>query len=157
MLHSHTLLQAIAAYVDTQYRHLVVERPQSHQQAAMGECAARSRDRRIEADTQFPALFHDLPGSQHVAKPAERHMRRCRVDDIGSPAFGRERRCAKFHRRIRGRLVFARGEPVQRGPQHAGQQDVARCSLELTFAVYPVLELDVDLYLKPARGRCRDP
>ena len=142
----------VPPHADAVDRHRLAQRPQAHQNAGVGERAARGADHRVEPDTESRGLRHEFLGGDDVAEPAERRMPRGGVNDVRPATLAGERPGEALQRRVRRRLVLAHGERVQRRTEQPVEQQVARIPVEMAGVVHAVFELDVRVHPEPARA-----
>ena len=141
-----------AAHADAVHRHLLADRPHPHQDARMGERAARGAHHRVEPQAPGPRLLHRLVGGDDIAEPAERRMLDAKMDHIRLAALVGERLGEAIERRIRRRLVLPGRKRMQCRPEQPVDQHVAGGAIEIVGVVHPLFELNVDIHPELARA-----
>ena len=125
LLHAGALPPGVPPHADALHRRGLAQRPQAHEDARVGEPAARGAHDGVEPDAERPRLRRDLLGRDHVAQPAERRAPGSRVNPVRPAAGAGQRAGEALERRIRRPLVVADRKRMQRRAEQPVYQHVA--------------------------------
>ena len=146
------LLSRAPPHANPGHRHIVAQRPQSHQQAAVGQGAAGCHHHVVERQIPFRHLLRQLPSRNHITESAKRRVVGPQVDDERVFSGSREMLGKLLHGSIGRRLVLPHRERRQARTQQLIQQHIAGMPVALVHVRHAIFQLDVDIQSLGAGG-----